>query len=201
MLIAAVPALPACHSEPLSAPPRTPNAAAPEAPAKPARQLGIDIDFYSGINVGGPARQDAAYINSLQANAASISFPFFSNPAGTTVTAAQSTPASAQLGTVITAAQHDDLAVTLRPLDEKSIGESRVDWEPVKLAAWFAAYQRFLLPYAALAQHDHVAMFIVGVEFTRFSAAPQWDTWIPHCAPSTTGRSPTPATRPPSSTR
>lgn len=169
-----------CHSEPAPAPPQTPTVTAPEAPATPARQLGIDMDFYSypRINVAGPAQQDTICIKGLHANAVSVSFPFFSNPVGTAVTATQSTPTPTQLGIVITAAQHDGLTVTLRLLlDERVLGvSSRVDWEPVNLTAWFAAYQRFLQPYAALTQHDHVAVFIVGVEFTRFNAAPQWNT-------------------------
>ena len=39
--------VPSVHPEPAPAPPQTPTVAAPEAPATPARQPGIDIDFYS----------------------------------------------------------------------------------------------------------------------------------------------------------
>lgn len=46
-VIVAAPVPSGCHSEPAPAPPQTPTVAAPEAPATPARQLGIDIDFYS----------------------------------------------------------------------------------------------------------------------------------------------------------
>ncbi|HEX2819838.1 MAG TPA: hypothetical protein VHO07_06705 [Streptosporangiaceae bacterium] len=146
---------------------------------EPSRQLGIDIDFYaySGMRVAQVAQQDIAYVKSLDANAVSISFPVFSNPPGSTVTATDRTPTTAQLGQVIIAAERAGLAVMLRPLlDEKSIGETRVFWTPRNVTKWFAAYLRFLIPYATLAQRDHVAVFTVGVELTKFGAVPQWDT-------------------------
>jgi hypothetical protein len=145
--------------------------------AEPQRQLGVDIDFYAnpGPDVDALARQDIAYIKSLHANAVSITIPFFSNAAGTAVGAEGRTPDARQLGDVIGAAERAGLAVTLRPLlDEKFIGRSRVLWEPADLSAWFVSYEKFLLPYATLAQRYKVAVFAVGVEFTRFSRAGQW---------------------------
>jgi hypothetical protein len=146
---------------------------------EPGRQLGIDIDFYAypGIHVAALAQQDVAYIKSLHANVVSVSFPFFSNRPGTTIKATNRTPSITQLGQVIVAAERAGLAVTLRPLlDENSIGKSRPIWKPANLTVWFADYLRFLIPYAELAQRDHVATFIVGAEFTQFSAARQWDS-------------------------
>jgi hypothetical protein len=145
--------------------------------AEPHLQLGIAIDFYvaPGMQVPAVARQEIAYIKSLHANALSIAFPFFSNPAGTIVRASDSTPTTTQLGQLILAAEHKRLAVTLRPLlNEKSIGKSRVIWKPTNLASWFTEYTRFLLPYAALAQRDNVAVFVVGTEFSQFGKAAQW---------------------------
>lgn len=166
----------ACSS-PTGAPPAPSILPIPKI-AEPARQLGIDIDFYAypGIDVAVLAQQDITYIKSLHANAVSITFPFFSNPQGTTVNATNRTPTTDQVGQVIVAAEREGLAVTLRPLlDEQSIGETRVFWKPKNLTAWFADYLRFLLPYAELAQRDHVAVFAVGAEFTKFAAARQWD--------------------------
>jgi len=140
-------------------------------------QLGIDIDFYAnpGMNVAAISQEDTAYIKSLHANAVSISIPFFSNHAGTVAEAKGSTPTTSQLDELIVAAERAGLAVTLRPLlDEDSIGESRVRWEPGDLNAWFAQYRSLLLPYAMLAQQDHVAVFVVGVEFKQFGDARQW---------------------------
>lgn len=145
----------------------------------PSLQLGIDIDFYAspGANVAPTARQDIAYIKSLHANAVSISFPFYNNKAGSALGLLPLTPSVAQLGTLITVAENADLAVTLRPvLSQTALGEARVHWTPAHLAAWFTAYQHFLLPYAALAQRDHVAVFVLGTELNKFSNAPEWAT-------------------------
>lgn len=144
---------------------------------EPALQLGVDIDFYSsrGADVTPTARQDIAYIKSLHANAVSISFPFHTDKAGLHVGPLSDTPSVASLGTLIATAETANLAVTLRPvLNQSSLGEARVHWAPVNLAAWFAAYQHFLLPYAALAQRDHVAVFVIGTELNNFANAPEW---------------------------
>ena len=144
---------------------------------EPALQLGVDIDFYSSrdANITTTAKQDIAYIKSLHANAVSISFPFYSNKAGSDVRALSKTPSVARLDTLITIAEAAHLAVTLRPLlNQLGLGEARVHWTPANLAAWFAAYQHFLLPYAALAQRDHVDVFVIGTEFNSFSNAREW---------------------------
>jgi hypothetical protein len=54
-------------------------------PGEPTLQLGIDIDFYAGAdtNVAPTVQQDVFCIRSLNANAVSISFPFYSNDADT----------------------------------------------------------------------------------------------------------------------
>lgn len=158
------------------------STAAPPAAKRvpePALQLGIDIDFYAspGANVAPTARQDIAYIKSLHANAVSISFPFYNNKAGSALGPLPKTPSVAPLGTLIAIAESAGLAVTLRPvLNQAALGEARVHWAPAHLAAWFTAYQHFLLPYAVLAQRDHVAAFVIGTEFNDFSNAPEWAT-------------------------
>lgn len=163
--------LAACSSSP-------PPAATTHVP-EPALQLGIDIDFYTspGANVAPTARQDIAYIKSMHANAVSISFPFYNDKAGSALGPLPATPSVAPVGTLITTAENAGLAVTLRPvLNQAALGEARVHWTPAHLAAWFTAYQHFLLPYAALAQRDHVAVFVIGTELNSFSNAPEWAT-------------------------
>jgi hypothetical protein len=157
------------------------SSAAPPAATRnvpePTLQLGIDIDFYThpGANVAGTARQDIAYIKSLHANAVSISFPFYDDKTGAAPGPLPATPSVVALGTLITIAESAGLAVTLRPLlNEAVLGEARVHWVPAHLADWFTAYQDFLLPYAALAQRDHVAVFVIGTELNKFSDAPEW---------------------------
>jgi len=156
----------------------SPTAVAAPVPM-PSLQLGVDIDFYTspGANVMPTALQDIAYIKSLHANAVSISFPFYTNKAGTALGALPTTPSVAALGTLIATAETAGLAVTVRPvLNEAALGESRVHWTPAHLGSWFTAYQHFLLPYAALAQRDHVAVFVIGTELSIFSTAPEWAT-------------------------
>ena len=160
------------------------SSAAPQPPPAdqvplPSVQLGIDLDFYAspGANITATARQDVAYIKSLHANAVSISFPFYSNKAGSVLGSLAKTPSAAQLSTLITMAENADLAVTVRPLlSQTALGKARVHWKPAHLAAWFTAYQHFLLPYAALAQSDHAAVFVVGTELNSFADAPEWAT-------------------------
>lgn len=142
-------------------------------------QLGVDIDayVYPGQNVAAAARTDVDYIESLHANAVSISFPFFvDGPRSDTVTARTSTPTPGQLATIVAAAAKAGLYVSVRPLlDESSIGESRVFWAPSDPDAWFASYQAFVLPYAAAAQRAHAREFIVGTELTRMNRMQQWN--------------------------
>jgi hypothetical protein len=147
-------------------------------PAASTMQLGVDVEAYTypGQNVAADARTDIDYIESLHANAASISFPFFvGGPRSDTVTAGTSTPTPRELAAIVAAAANAGLYVSVRPLlDETSSGMSRVDWLPPDPDAWFASYRAFVLPYAAAAQRAHAREFIVGAELTRMDRMPQW---------------------------
>ena len=67
--------------------------------------------------------------------------------------------------------------MTVRPLlSQAALGKARVHWKPAQLAAWFSAYQHFLLPYAAMAQRDHADVFVIGTELNNFANAPEWAT-------------------------
>jgi hypothetical protein len=163
------------------APPSTmpPSTMPPSTMPPSTMQLGVDIDayIYPGQNVAAAARNDVAYIESLHANAVSISFPFFMDgPGSDAVTAGASTPTPGQLATIVAAAANAGLYVSVRPLlDEASLGVSRVLWVPSDPTAWFASYQAFVLPYAAAAQRAHAREFIVGAELTRTDRMPQWN--------------------------
>ncbi len=41
-------------------------------------------------------------------------------------------------------------------------------------AAWFASYQRFLRPYARMAEQQRIPEFFTGAEFDRFGSSPYW---------------------------
>ena len=145
----------------------------------PKMQLGIDIDLYTypGQDFAAAAATDIAYIASLHANSMSISFPFFmSGPHAAGVYASAATPTPSQLAVLIHDAEQAGLYVSLRPLlDEHKLREPRGAWAPGDPAAWFASYQHFLQPYAAMAQAQHVQEFIVGTEFSQFPRSPRWN--------------------------
>jgi hypothetical protein len=157
----------------------------PERLALPMRSFqkgrnASDFDFYSypGMNVTAFARQDVAYARSLHANAMSVSFPFFmSGPASTRVHATSSSPSPAALAVLARYAEAAELYFSLRPLlDEHSLGGPfRTFWKPPRLAAWFGSYERFLEPYAKMAQRARVPEFITGAELSNFWRSPYWD--------------------------
>jgi hypothetical protein len=141
-------------------------------------QRGIDIDAYTyrGQDVAAAAHADISYITRLHANAVLISFPFFVNGQdGSTVYATSGTPTPDQVAIIVRDAQQAGLLVSLRPLlDETSIGTVRRRWAPVSPAAWFASYQRFLIPYVVMAGRLNVPLFIVGTELSRFAGSQYW---------------------------
>jgi hypothetical protein len=146
---------------------------------EPRRQLGIGVDFYTypGQDVAAAARQTVDYAKSLHANSISISFPFFMHGSrGSAVFATSETPSPSELAQVAALAEDAGMYVSFRPLlDEHSLGMSRTNWKPDHPSAWFASYQKFLLPYAEMAQEAEVPALIEGTEFSRFGHSAQWD--------------------------
>jgi hypothetical protein len=117
------------------------------------------------------------YLKALHANSVIVSFPFFmhgTRAAG--VYTKRSTPTPAQLAVFVERAEDAGLYVSLRPLlDETSLGEPRNVWRPSHPVAWFASYQKFLLPYARMAQRTHAPVLYVGTEFQDFGSSPRWN--------------------------
>jgi hypothetical protein len=145
----------------------------------PAFQRGIDVDAYTypKQDFSAAAAAVVAYVKSLHANSLSISFPFFmSDRRSSEVFASPRTPTPTELGLFIADAERAGLYVSIRPLlSEFQIGGNRTIFRPVHMAAWFASYRRFLLPYAQMAEANKVGMFIVGAEFSNFGRTPQWN--------------------------
>lgn len=154
------------------------SSSAEAAPPTPGVQLGVGLDFYyyPAENVAKQANAAIAYVKSLHANSLCISFPFFvSGPKSNSVYPTAATPTIPQLAVVLREARQAGLFVSVRPLlDEHNLGMSRVHWKPRDPVAWFASYTRFLLPYATLAQYEHVSEFIVGTEFSAFAQSSHW---------------------------
>ena len=145
-------------------------------------QRGIDINFYDGNfgpgnTVASESPDYVNYVKNLGANWLSITFPVFdASRTSSVVVRRASTPTPADLSILIKDAEAAGLSVLLRPLlDDSNLGTSRVHWTPPNLARWFATYQRVLIPYARMAQQDHVKVFNVGVEFDFFAASSRWN--------------------------
>jgi hypothetical protein len=141
-------------------------------------QRGIDIDWYAWKEQ--PVTSDAIatrnYLLKLHADAVSISFPFFMHGTRSgSVHATSATPTPAEMATVVGVFKQAGLYVSLRPLlDENSLGRGRVGWVPSSEREFFAAYERFLKPYAQMARREGVNEFIVGTELTGFDLSPRW---------------------------
>jgi hypothetical protein len=146
----------------------------------PKRQLGLDVDFYSwkGLNTGQSAAADVAYIKKLHGNSMAVSFPFFMHGwYANGVYGNAQTPSPAQLAIVAKAARNAGLYFSLRPLlDESSLHHAggRVHWSPAHPGAWFASYEKFLKPYAQMAQKERIPELIIGVEFDKINNSPYW---------------------------
>jgi Glycoside Hydrolase Family 113 len=141
------------------------------------RGIGLDVYTWPGEDFAAAATDTIRYVVSLRANAISVSFPFFMDGTRSgSVHATDRTPTPAQLAALISAARQAGLRVSLRPLlDEASLGRARVRWRPSDEAAWFRSYERFLKPYAQLAQRDGVSELIVGTELGGFGTSPRWN--------------------------
>jgi hypothetical protein len=126
----------------------------PLAVPKPPIQLGADVDLYAwaGLNYEQASAAEVAYLKKLHANAVTVSFPFFvRSRTSSAVYSTVRTPTLAGLAVFARLAMSNGLYVALRPLmDQGGIGESRANWAPRHPKAWFASYQKFLLPYAAM---------------------------------------------------
>jgi hypothetical protein len=149
---------------------------------RPAVQRGVGIDFYTypGQDVLSAAEKTVAYAKRLHANSLSISFPYFMRgPGANAVYASPETPSPAELAQIAGVAEKAGLYVSLRPLlDEYALAQSRTNWKPSNLAAWFASYRKFLLPYAQMAQQTHIPELIDGTELSLFQRSLLWNGLI-----------------------
>jgi hypothetical protein len=164
----------------LAAPAHARSADARSQPAirRPRIQLGAGIDLYTypGQNFTQASTAEVAYLKALHANSVTVSFPFFMHGRNaTTVFARRSTPTPAQLAIFGRAAGRAGIYVALRPLlSNQSIGVARNTWRPKNLRAWFSSYQKFLMPYAAMAQRVGIPRLYVGAEFQEFGTSSRW---------------------------
>jgi hypothetical protein len=157
-----------------------PHSAPPVFLKQPRIQLGAGVDLYSyqGQDFVGGSAAEVTYLKKLNANSVLVSFPFFnSGRKSNTVFSKVATPTPAQLAIFAKAAISAGIYFGLRPLmDQGAINESRANWQPPNQKAWFASYQKFLIPYAKMAQQVKIPIFYVGAEFSRFGQSRYWNS-------------------------
>jgi hypothetical protein len=152
-----------------------------------AVQLGIDVYWVANTRdsaavVRAKARRIINYAVSLGANSINVTFPFYTYGLTSDVLYAsrQTTPSPAHIELFLAAAAASHIRVMLRPILNESalmagdVNGWRGDIEPANTGAWFASYQRLLLPYARAAAAGHAATFVIGTEFETLEHAPQW---------------------------
>ncbi|WP_165421885.1 glycoside hydrolase family 113 [Pseudoxanthomonas winnipegensis] len=70
-------------------------------------------------------------------------------------------------------------AAGLRPILKLHVwvpGHWAGEIDPADKAAWFAAYEKAILPLAAMAREERVEALVLGTELRRLQNAPQWTT-------------------------
>lgn len=156
----------------------------PWQPGRP--ELGIQVLFVDqpedSVDV---LRLKARYVLDrvvdLEANAISVTFPFFTDSTrADSVRPDIGTPSPVRLGVLVDEAARRGLRITLRPLlDEANLmAVDPADWRgvlrPGDRDAWFASYRALLRPYLQLAEHRNVAEFVLGAEFSSLESDRRW---------------------------
>ena len=148
----------------------TPPTAASAAPLEKGVSVMVYDSWGSDAEVTTAADATFAYLESLGANATSITFPIFMKKlTSSSITTGPTTPSEVRLALIVDSATSHHLSVQLRPMiDETSFapGGWRGVIAPNNVASWFASYTALLEPYMAMA-HDHgVNRFVIGSELT-----------------------------------
>lgn len=161
---------------------RTAPAVAPDGPGGTLRGIAIfwpDHPDQSLDVVRAKAARVMDYATSLEANAVSVSFAFYTDGLrSNSLHPGEETPSPERVAAVVAVAHDHGLHVTLRPLlDERILQPDK--WrgviEPTDPDRWFASYQQFLTPYLSMAQRAGVERFTIGSELTSMEADPRWN--------------------------
>jgi hypothetical protein len=164
--------------------PMGPQVSAPWAPGRP--QLGVQV--YWMDNPADPddivrqkARRVLDHVIGLDANAVSISFPFFADAIDASAVRADGrTPSPQRLAIVLDEAHRVGLRTTVRPLlDESNLIEQdnrnwRGELDPADRIAWFDSYRRFLTPYLEMAQTHAASTVVIAAELNAIQADARW---------------------------
>jgi hypothetical protein len=164
--------------------PGGPRVAHPWQPGRP--QLGVQVYW-----VDDPADTDDVvrekahrvldHVVGLDANAVSISFPFYADAiAANAVHGEAGTPSPQRLAIVLDEAARAGLRTTVRPLlDETNLIEQdnrnwRGELDPADRTAWFASYQKFLTPYLEMAETHQATTVVIAAELNAIQDDPRW---------------------------
>jgi hypothetical protein len=140
------------------------------------------------------ARRVLDHVVGMNANAVSVSFPFFTDDiTADEVRTDERTPSPDRLAVVLDEAQRSGLRTALRPLlDEadlivQDVGNWRGVLEPADRDAWYASYREFLTPYLEMAQRRRIDTVVIGAELNALQADPQWGPLVEHARGIYTG--------------
>ncbi|WP_214407139.1 glycoside hydrolase family 113 [Pseudonocardia lacus] len=170
--------------------PGGPRVSAPWQPGRP--QLGVQLYWVDSPAdpddvVRQKARRVLDHVVGMEANAVSVSFPFFTDAIDADeVHADERTPGPRRLAIVVEEARALGLRTTVRPLlDEANLIErDNLDWrgrlQPADRDAWYASYQAFLDPYLSMAEKSGVDTVVVGAELNSLQDDPRWGPLIDH---------------------
>lgn len=159
----------------------------PALPWQPGRpELGVQV-YWVDVATDTPeevrrkAQRAFDHVIGMEANAVSISFPFYTDSiTSSTVRTDPRTPSPDRVAIVIDQARRSGLRVAVRPLlDEANLVErDNRDWrgrlDPADRSSWFASYQAFLEPYLATAQLHHADTFVIAAELNALQGDPHW---------------------------
>ncbi|MCO1658086.1 glycoside hydrolase family 113 [Pseudonocardia humida] len=133
------------------------------------------------------ARRVLDHVVGMEANAVSVSFPFFTDAVDASgVYVDERTPSPERLAIVLAEAREIGLRTTVRPLlDEANlIARDSLDWrgrlDPADRDAWYASYRAFLDPYLAVAEREDVDTVVVAAELNSLQADPHWGPLVEH---------------------
>jgi hypothetical protein len=165
--------------------PSVPEVAHPWHPGMP--QLGIDVDWTgnsqdSDAVIRAKAERIIDYAIGLNANSIAVSFPFYTNgiTSDTLYANKVTTTSPGHIAIFLSMAAESHIRVTLRPIlnEDILVQQNPLAWrgsiEPASMQAWFASYQKLLLPYAKVAESGHAATFVIGAELNSLEGAPEW---------------------------
>jgi hypothetical protein len=140
------------------------------------------------------ARRVLDHVVGMEANAVSVSFPFFTEAVdASAVFGDERTPSPERLAIVVQEARAVGLRTTVRPLlDEANLVErDELDWrgrlDPADRDRWYASYQGFLDPYLAMAERERVDTVVVAAELNSLQDDPHWGPLVEHVRTAYTG--------------